>query len=383
MAKILIGQYEASIYPEGNGYTGAISLGFHPDGSRNRPKRKGKTEKIVKQKLIKLVEDLEKGIKSQDGYTVTQCVNDFLDYGLKGRSENTLRIYRSIASNQIIPRIGRIKLKQLNAEHVERLLGKLAETHSTETVKRTHNLLARAIRRAERHDFVGRNVAALVDPPEGQTGRPSKSLTLAQAARLIEFCQQPPIRLGAYVILCLMSGIRTEEARTLRWADVDLDKATVYVLRAARHGGDTKTRKSRRGLSIAKLAVSALTAHKVRQAEERLAAGDAWQNNDLVFCREDGSPYASWQICRELVKITKAVGLGDEWVPRELRHTFVSLLSDHDVPIEKIADLVGHANTHTTETVYRHLLKPVITGGAEVMDEIFPNGSETTGSKSA
>ena len=63
------------------------------------------------------------------------------------------------------------------------------------------------------------------------------------------------------------------------------------------------------------------------------------------------------------------------WVLRELRHTFVSLLSDHGVTIEKIADLVGHAGTNTTETVYRHQLKPVVTGGAEVMDRIFKTKS--------
>ena len=172
-----------------------------------------------------------------------------------------------------------------------------------------------------------------------------------------------------------MSGIRTEEARALRWNDVDLDKATVYVLRAERYGGDTKTRTSRRGLAIAKLAVSALATHKARQAVERLAVGEMWQEHDLVFCQEDGSGPSADQVCNEFQKITKAAGLGDRWVPRELRHTFVSLLSDHGVTIDRIADLVGHAGTGTTETAYRHQLKPVITGGAEVMDKIFKTKS--------
>jgi integrase len=69
------------------------------------------------------------------------------------------------------------------------------------------------------------------------------------------------------------------------------------------------------------------------------------------------------------------VVFGKDRVPRELRHTFVSLLSDHGVAIEKIADLVGHAGTGTTQAVYRHRLKPVITGGAEVMDKIFTTQS--------
>ncbi|MCW2864823.1 MAG: hypothetical protein JWP48_6531, partial [Actinoallomurus sp.] len=97
--------------------------------------------------------------------------------------------------------------------------------------------------------------------------------------------------------------------------------------------------------------------------------------HDLVFCQEDGSRLSADQVCNEFQKITEAAGLGNQWVPRELRHTFVSLLSAHGITIEKIADLVGHAGTSTTEAVYRHQLKPVITGGAEIMDKIFKTKS--------
>jgi hypothetical protein len=58
-------------------------------------------------------------------------------------------------------------------------------------------------------------------------------------------------------------------------------------------------------------------------------------------------------------------------VPRELRHTFVSLLSAHGVPVEAIALLAGHQQTATTELVYRHQIVPSLTRGAEVMDQIF------------
>jgi integrase len=62
----------------------------------------------------------------------------------------------------------------------------------------------------------------------------------------------------------------------------------------------------------------------------------------------------------------------DTWTPREQRHTFVSVLSDEDMPIEKISDLVGHKDQTTTETVYRHQIRPVVLHGAEAMDRIFP-----------
>jgi hypothetical protein len=60
-----------------------------------------------------------------------------------------------------------------------------------------------------------------------------------------------------------------------------------------------------------------------------------------------------------------------QWAPREMRHSFVSLLDDANVPIEKISRLVGHADTTTTETVYRFQIRPVIQDGATAMDEIF------------
>jgi len=63
--------------------------------------------------------------------------------------------------------------------------------------------------------------------------------------------------------------------------------------------------------------------------------------------------------------------LGKEWTPRELRHTFVSLLSDNGMAIEEISRLVGHSSSNVTETIYRHQIRPVITVGAEAMDKIF------------
>ena len=64
-------------------------------------------------------------------------------------------------------------------------------------------------------------------------------------------------------------------------------------------------------------------------------------------------------------------GLGDGWTSRELRTTFVSLMSHQGVAIEEIARLVGHASTRTTEIVYRRELRPVITTGAQIMDKLF------------
>ncbi|HEX2317589.1 MAG TPA: tyrosine-type recombinase/integrase [Streptosporangiaceae bacterium] len=68
-----------------------------------------------------------------------------------------------------------------------------------------------------------------------------------------------------------------------------------------------------------------------------------------------------------------AAGIEGQWTPRELRHTFVSLMSSTGMPVEEIARLVGHSSTHTTEVVYRKELRPVIRSGADAMDKLFPS----------
>ncbi len=66
----------------------------------------------------------------------------------------------------------------------------------------------------------------------------------------------------------------------------------------------------------------------------------------------------------------------EDWTPRDLRHSFVSLLSDAGVPIEEISRLVGHSGTSVTELVYRHQLRPVIQTGATIMDQLFGTDRE-------
>ncbi len=119
---------------------------------------------------------------------------------------------------------------------------------------------------------------------------------------------------------------------------------------------------------------SASTNH-TKQAARRLRAGESWQDYDLVFCTRNGKPLAAGNIRRAFRTITTAAGVGEDWTPRELRHTFVSIMSDKRRPIEKIADLVGHRTTIVTQTVYRHQLRPVIETGATAMNTILKRQS--------
>lgn len=147
----------------------------------------------------------------------------------------------------------------------------------------------------------------------------------------------------------------------------------VEVWRSDRAGGDTKTPKSRRTLQLPAPAVDALKTRKAQQAAERLAAGALWQDTGLVFTTTIGTELDAANVRRAFRAVATQAGLQGSWAPRELRHSFVSLLSLHGVRIENIAGLVGHAGTTVTEKIYRQELRPVLAEGAEVMDRIFPH----------
>ncbi|RSM35781.1 hypothetical protein DMA12_42995 [Amycolatopsis balhimycina DSM 5908] len=104
----------------------------------------------------------------------------------------------------------------------------------------------------------------------------------------------------------------------------------------------------------------------------RRLAGDNWEENGLVFASAVGRELDAANVRRAFRRVLKKAGLVPaDWTPRELRHSFVSLLSDSSMELEKISRLVGHNGTTVTEKVYRHQLRPVIQHGAETMDRIF------------
>ena len=214
----------------------------------------------------------------------------------------------------------------------------MARRYSGAAVAIGHNALTRAIRHAEACDLVGRNVAMLVDTPKGQAGRPSKSLSLQQASALLAAAEGT--RMHAYTALCLATGIRTEEARVLRWEHVDFGNpdgeppvpASAAVWRSVRLTGIPR-RKSRAR----------------RSAPLRSRSMRCWPIKGSLQGRRD----------RRALDATRAASL--------------ICIADiqYGVPVEEIARIAGHSNSRTTEVVYRRELRPILTTGAEAMDKLF------------
>ncbi len=213
------GHGEDSIYFDAtkNRYVGAVSVGWGPDGKRLRRKVRGKTKQEVRDKLRALHRELSDGVRSPGRYSLRQAVEDWLRDGLDGRSERTSRLYEGLLE-PVLDQLGSKQLREVSAGDIRAALGQLTSRYSTRSLQITRNALERAIRHAEANDLVGRNVAALVQPPRGRAGRPSKSFTVDQAKALLAAAEGT--RWHAYVALSLLSGIRTEEARALRWDHV-------------------------------------------------------------------------------------------------------------------------------------------------------------------
>lgn len=351
------------------------ALGFDTRGKRITRKASGRTKTEAKTKLRTMLREHEEGLAvPSTAYTVGDAVRDWLDFGLAARAATTVSNYRTIATSHIVGPLGARRLRELTAEDVDRWL--LAESRivSTRTLRLMHSLLNRSVRHAMARDKIKRNVVALCDVPTGKPGRPSRSLSFDQAEALLSASERFPLH--AYIVLALLLGARTEELRALRWREVDLTgrpdadppaPPSIAVYRSVRVHGDTKTMKSRRRLAMPQRCVDALAGHCTHLSND-LRAPDA-----LVFGTANGTELDAHNVRRAFRKVVEAAGLDPTaWTPRELRHSFVSLLSASGVRIEDISRLVGHSGTAVTEKVYRHELHAVLDDGAVVMDDLFP-----------
>ncbi len=266
-----------------------------PDG----PKRKtiyGKRYKDVETALAKARGDTARGIVFDDeGLTVGEYLDRWLRDAVRGTvRESTYSRDEYLVNNHAKPSIGRVKLKNLNAMHLQGLYrGRLDFGLSGSTVQKLHHVLHKALARAVKWDLIPRNPADSVEVPK-PASKDRHPLSAPEARCLLEAAHED--RLEALYVLAVHTGMRRGELLGLKWNDVDLDTATVRVRRTlmrVENGrrlalGEPKTKKSRRTVRLTQRAVDALKSHRARQAEEKLRAG-FYEDSGLVFAGEGGS----------------------------------------------------------------------------------------------
>jgi integrase len=369
------GQNEGSIYKGQDGrWRAIIPARFTPSGKRGvivGSKREGNTREVVARKLA-----LALAKKPGDAIAPSRdSVASFLKRWIESLDvrPKTIEGYRYTVETHIVPAVGSLKLQALEPHHVRAMM-KLIESkkYALRTVAYARSVLRIALRQAKRDGIVTRNVAdrEYVDPPSVPKAE-IEPLDIKDARLLLATLAGKPREALISVILAL--GLRIGEALGLQWKDVDFEAKTLRVMRGLQQQGKElkfvplKTERSRRLLLI--------PTHRRTQRERQIRIGELWQDHDLVFPSNLGKPLSSRNVLRTFHHALDAAGLTKRGL-HALRHSAATILVTQGVPLEVVADMLGHSSIRVTADVYSHFVLSRQEQAAAVMDDIMaPVGS--------
>ena len=362
---------EGSVYQRKDGrWAASISLG--------RTKRKhflGKTRGEVAAKLTEALADQQKGTPI---VTSNQNLEQYLESWLKSvKSSVRLRTYESYDLNarRLKPLIGKRRLNQLTPAAVERAYADLAEAGlSSRSIVQAHTVLHNALKKAVQWGLVGRNPTEAVDVPRPQR---SEMQTLSEVEVQALFAATRDHDLHALWVLLASTGLRLGEALGLKWEDVDFENCRLIVRRALQRQKERglvlvepKTSRSRRTVYFPAGTGAALKEHKRKQAETKLQLGSAWENNGVVFCRQDGRLHDTGTISHRLHRALKDAGLPQIRV-HDLRHTAATLLLSKGENPKIVQELLGHSTIAVTMDIYSHVTPAMHASAAARMQSLF------------
>lgn len=266
----------------------------------------------------------------------------------------TYQSYRQHCENHIIPALGRIRLVQLTPGHVQRMLAEILKSGRSETtVKHIRSTLSGALRAAQLDHGLPRNVASLAKMPKSDRPAFEPEVITPEDARAILGAFHGS-RIESLVLFAAATGLRQGELLAVRWDDIDLARGSVRI----RHAVDIqdgervlarpKSERAQRTLQLPQMAMRALELAKELQDENRAAAGDAYQDEGLVFASPVGGIRNGTALTRNFKAHLERRGIEPiRW--HALRRVFAAVLQDQGVPLERIRDLMGHSEIKVTE----------------------------------
>lgn len=333
------------------------------------------TERQARKHVEAMAADIAAGrLKQTDG---RQTVGEWLATWIEGKkadlSGKTHERYESMIRQHVTPGLGHHKIAKLTALHVEAFYKSLLVEGrkqkrggglSALTVRHIHAMLRTAFRDAKRLKIIAESVIEDARPPAGRA-KVKAILTPEQATTLMQAVDALTYRPAATAIaLALLTGARRGEVLALRWADLDTDNCALRFERSLEEVKGalsfkvTKTAAGERTIAIPASLVDALKAHRVKQAEQRLKAGPAWQNHDLICCNEIGGPVSPDSITKRFRKIVRRLGIPAGVTFHSLRHTHATyLLEVVGASDRTVADRIGHASPAVTKAIYGHRIK--------------------------
>jgi integrase len=367
---------EGSIFQRQDGrWAGSLTLGY-VGGKRKRKTFYGATQREVREKLTAARHTQQQGVPLANE---RQTTGQFLAKWLEESAKPTIRLktyasYRQLIALHLVPELGRIPLAKLSPQQVQEFLNrKLASGLSPRTVQYLHALLRAALNRAMKWGLVARNVATLVDAP--RVRRPDIAAMPPQQARALLAAVRGD-RLEALYTVALAVGLRLGEALGLLWPAIDLENGTLTVRTALQRLNGTlqlvepKSASSRRTIALPQVAIEALRAHRTRQLEERLLAGERWQENGLVFTTAEGKPLDARNVFRGFQRLLTRAGLPHLRL-HDLRHGCATLLIAQGVHPRTIMEILGHSQISLTMNTYGHVTHALQRDAAARVDAVF------------
>jgi integrase len=283
----------------------------------------------------------------------------------------TLHSYRRNVRLHVAGRpVGRRQLQDLTPADLSGLYGQLlagdAEHRklSPRSVRYVHTIVHRALRDAVKWQAVVRNPAEAADPPPPSSSPEMHTWSGAELGRFLAYVAADRLAGGWWLLAT--TGMRRGEVLGLRWSDVDLDAGSLRITRtlittgSRRRGepgmawGTPKTAKGRRSVALDPATVTALRQHRKRQLAERLAAGEAYDDGDLVVCLADGTPVHPKTMSYTFEREIRRAGLPPIRL-HDLRHTHATLALRAGVHPRVVQERLGHANVSITLDTYSHV----------------------------
>jgi integrase len=335
----------------------------------------GKTHDEVRRNLTEALRSRDQGLPVPTGkQTLAQFLEQWLEEVVKNKNRyRTHESYRGLVRTHIVPGVGKKRLTALTAQDVQRFLNETAKSASPSMVKKVRDVLRIALGQAVRWRLVAYNAAALTQAPRVAKHEVTP-LTMAEANAIMAAFQDT--RLEALVPVALTLGLRRGEVLGLRWSDLDLDEGTMKVrFQAQRQDGEwrfvePKSKESQRTLPMPPFLVERLRSHRTRLLEERMAAGPAWRDYDLVFPTEVGTPQDGMNVTHRFQARLKKAGL-----PRmrfhDLRHGAATVLLNNGFTLKEVQEILGHSTYRMTADIYGHISQDVRRDWGERMQRAF------------
>lgn len=339
------------------------SVGFNPATGRQVQRSiYGRTQKEVRQKLNKIISDLDCGTYiAPSNITVEKWLQIWLAEYLINVKPLTKKAYEDRLRLHVIPALGSVKLADLQPQMVQRFINNLCTKLSPKTIKNVHGVLHRSLTQAGLNGYIHKNPADNCVLPH--ISKPNITTlddnTISDFMKVIQ-----GDRYELLYLITLFTGLRQGEVLGLTWDCIDWDKATLrisYQLQQEKKAGgkyyltSLKNEKPRT-ICIPPYVVSLFLKRKEQQDKERMNAYDLWSEDipGLIFENLTGGHLSHASVREHFKHLVRQIGLPNMRF-HDLRHSFATISLRNGDDIKTVQENLGHATSSFTLDVYGHV----------------------------